>query len=48
MGVMPDHIQVITVFVIPGMAAFDIVDLSLQRRFLGGIVSLHRHQFRVI
>ena len=48
MGVMPDHIQVITVFVISRMAAFDVVDFGLQRRFLGSVVRLHRHQLRVI
>ena len=30
------------------MAAFDVVDLGLQRRFLGSVVRLHRHQLRVI
>ena len=48
MGVMPDHIQVITVFVISRMADLNVVDLSLQRRFLGGVIGLHRHKFRVI
>ena len=48
MGVMPNHSQVIPILVIPWMAAFDIVDLGLQRRFLGSVVSLYRHQFRVI
>ena len=48
MGVMPDHIQIIAVFVISRMAAFDVVDLGLQRRFLGGIVGLHCDKFRVI
>ena len=48
MGVMPDHIQVVAVLVIPRMAAFDVVDLGLQRRFLGSVVGLHRHQLRVI
>ena len=48
MGVMPDHIQVIAVLVIPRMAAFDVVDLGLQRRFFGSVVGLHRHQLRII
>ena len=48
MGVMPDHIQVITVFVISRMADLNVVDLSLQRRFLGGVIGLHRHQLQVI
>ena len=48
MGVMPDHIQVIAVLVIPWMAAFDVVDLGLLRRFFGCVIGLHRHQFRVI
>ena len=48
MRVMPDHIKVIAVLVIPRMAAFDVVDFGLQRRFLGSVVRLHRHQLRVI
>ena len=48
MGVMPDHVEVVAVLVIPRMAAFDVVDLGLQRRFLGSVVRLHRHQLRVI
>ena len=39
MGVMADHIQVVAVFVITGVTAFNIVDLSLQLSFLGRIIS---------
>ena len=45
---MPNHSQVIPILVIPWMAAFDVVDLGLQRRFFGGIVGLHSYQLRVI
>ena len=48
MGVMADHIQVVAVFVITGVTAFNIVDLSLQLSFLGRIISFHRQHFRVI
>ena len=48
MGVMSDHVQVIPVLVISRMAAFDVVDLGLQRRFPGGVIGLHRYKFRVI
>ena len=48
MGVMPDYIEVVAVLVIPRMAAFNVVDFGLQRRFSGGVVRLHRHQLRVI
>lgn len=40
MGVMPDHVQIIAVLVIPRMATFDAVDLRLQCRLLGCIVGL--------
>ena len=48
MGVVADHVQVIAVFVVAGVAALDVVDLGLQRGLLGGVVRLHRHQLRVI
>ena len=48
MRVVADHVQVIAVLVIAGVAALDVVDLGLQRGLLGGVVGLHRHQLRVI
>ena len=46
--VVADHVQVITVLVIPWVAALDVVNLGLQLSFFGGIVGLHRQKFRVI
>ena len=48
MRVVADHVQVIAVLVVAGVAALDVVDLGLQRGLLGGVVGLHRHQLRVI
>ena len=36
MGVMPDTVKVIAVFVIAGVGAFDIVNLLLKLVFLSG------------
>ena len=41
MGVMPDTVKVVTVFIIAGVVALDIVNLALQLRFQCRIVIFH-------
>ena len=48
MGVMPDSIKVVTVFIIAGVGAFDSVNLALQPIFHSGIVVFHRHKVAVL
>ena len=48
MGVMPDTVKVIAVFVIAGVGAFDIVNLLLKLVFLCGVIVLRRHKVAVL
>ena len=48
MGVMPDTVKVIAVFVIAGVGAFDIVNLLLKLVFLCGIIIFRRHKVAVL
>ena len=48
MGVMPDIVKVIAVFIIAGIIAFDIVYLPLQVRFHSSVVVFRRHKVAVL
>ena len=48
MGVMPDCVKVVAVFIIAGVGALDIVYLALQLIFHSGIIVFHRHKVAVL
>ena len=48
MGVMPDCVKVVAVFIIAGVGALDIVYLALQFIFHSGIIVFYRHKVAVL
>ena len=48
MGVMPDTVKVIAVFVIARIVALDIVNPLLKLVFLCGVIVLRRHKVAVL
>ena len=47
-GVMPDTVKVVAVFIIAGVGAFDIVNLTLQGIFHSGVVLFRCHKVAVL
>ena len=48
MGVMPDIVKVVAVFVVAGIFAFDIVNPALQRIFQRPVAFFRRHKVAVL
>ena len=48
MGVMPDSVKVVAVFIVAGVGAFDVVNLGLQLVFHSGVVVFHRYKIAVL
>ena len=48
MGVMPDSVKVVAVFIVAGVGVFDVVNLGLQLVFHSGVVVFHRHKVAVL